>query len=192
MELPFGRHGVPPLEVELPIAGRVPFAGSVDRVDVTDTGDLVVIDYKTGSGKGYDAIPKLGAAPKESDDLVDRGRKLQLVLYAMATRAHFSPPARSISAYYWFVEQGELHRGAAVGSDEESRLLEVLDVTVRGIREGVYPAHPGDWNGWSGWEGCRFCPYDRACASSRGEVWLSISTADPVRAYAELTGREQA
>ncbi len=192
VELPFGRHGTSPLEVELPTAGRVPFAGSVDRVDVTDTGDLVVIDYKTGSGKGYDAIPKVGAAPKESDDLVDRGRKLQLVLYAMATRAHFSPPARSISAYYWFVEQGELHRGATVGSDEEARLLEVLDVTVRGIREGVYPAHPGDWNGWSGWEGCRFCPYDRACASSRGEVWLSISTADPVRAYAELTGQAQA
>lgn len=192
VELPFGRNDVPPLEVELPTAGRVPFAGKVDRVDVTETGDLVVIDYKTGSGKGYDAIPKLGGKPKESDDLVDRGRKLQLVLYAMATRAHFSPPARPISAYYWFVEQGELHRGAAVGSEEESRLLEVLDVTVRGIREGVYPAHPGDWNGWSGWEGCRFCPYDRACASSRGEVWLSISTADPVRAYAELTGQEQA
>jgi ATP-dependent helicase/nuclease subunit B len=192
VELPFGRHGVPPLEVELPTAGRVPFAGSVDRVDVTESGDLVVIDYKTGGGKGYDAIPKLGANPKESDDLVDRGRKLQLVLYAMATRARFSPPTRSISAYYWFVEQGELHRGAAVGSEEEARLLEVLDVTVRGIREGVYPAHPGDWNGWSGWEGCRFCPYDRACASSRGEVWLSISTADPVRAYAELTGQEQA
>jgi ATP-dependent helicase/nuclease subunit B len=192
VELPFGRHDVPPLEVHLPTAGRVPFAGSVDRVDVTETGELVVLDYKTGGGKGYDAIPKLGGKPKDSDDLVDRGRKLQLVLYAMATRAHFGPPARSTSAYYWFVEQGELHRGAAVGSQEEARLLEVLDVTVRGIREGVYPAHPGDWNGWSGWEGCRFCPYDRACASSRGEVWLSISTADPVRAYAELTGQEQA
>ncbi len=186
VELAFGRDGEPSLDLRLPTAGTVSFAGYVDRVDVTDGGELVVLDYKTGKGFGYDAIPLLDK-PDEQADLVDRGRKLQLVLYALAAQQRYGPPARATSSYYWFVELGAVQRGASIGSQEEQRLREVLDVAVRGIREGVYPAHPGEWNGWSGWDSCSYCPYDRACASTRGEVWLNIRTADPVEAYAELT-----
>lgn len=186
VELPFGRDGAPALVLDLPVSGSVAFAGSVDRVDATEGGELIVVDYKTGKGKGYEAIPLLDK-PHEAADLVDRGRKLQLVLYALAAQRDYGPPVRPASAYYWFVELGAVHRGAPIGSHEEARLHEVLDVAVRGIREGIYPAHPGELDGWYGWESCSWCPYDRACASTRGEVWLSISTADPVQAYRELT-----
>jgi ATP-dependent helicase/nuclease subunit B len=191
VELAFGRDGEPSLDLRLPTAGTVSFAGYVDRVDVTDNGELVVLDYKTGKGFGYEAIPLLDK-PDEQADLVDRGRKLQLVLYALAAQQRYGPPARAISSYYWFVELGAVQRGATIGSQEEQRLREVLDVAVRGIREGVYPAHPGEWSGWSGWDSCSYCPYDRACASTRGEIWLNIRTADPVEAYAELTAGAKA
>ncbi|HWH30711.1 MAG TPA: PD-(D/E)XK nuclease family protein, partial [Mycobacteriales bacterium] len=191
VELPFGRHDVEPLTLQLPSSGEVRFAGSVDRVDMTESGGLVVMDYKTGKGYGYDAIPSV-AKPDEAADLVDRGRKLQLVLYALAARRAFAPPARQVASYYWFVELGDVHKGAPIGTAHEERLIEVLDVAVRGIREGVFPAHPGEWNGWSGWESCRFCPYDRVCSTGRGEVWLQLSTADPVKAYASLiSGAEE-
>lgn len=182
-----------PLGVERTVSTRTDgllLSGRVDRVDVRD-GELVVVDYKTGKGSGYDAIPLL-ERPNEEADLIDRGRKLQLVLYALAAQRHYSPPVRPTSSYYWFVELGAMHRGAPIGSQEQDRLLEVLDVAVRGIREGIYPAHPGEWDGWSGWDSCSFCPYDRACTSTRGEVWLQIRTADPVQAYAELTAGAKA
>jgi hypothetical protein len=179
------------LDLQLPTAGTVSFAGHVDRVDVTDNGELVVLDYKTGKGIGYEAIPLLDK-PDEQADLVDRGRKLQLVLYALAAQRRYGPQVRATSSYYWFVELGAVQRGATIGSQEEQRLRDVLDVAVRGIREGIYPAHPGEWSGWSGWDSCSYCPYDRACASTRGEVWLNIRTADPVEAYAELTSGAKA
>ena len=104
-------------------------------------------------------------------DLVDRGRKLQLVLYALAAQRTYELPEGNLTAYYWFVDLGALHRGAAIGSERRDRLLEVLDVAVRGIREGVFPAQPGEWNSKFGWGSCGFCEYDRACASTRGELW---------------------
>lgn len=110
------------------------------------------------------------------------------MLYALAAQRRYAPPERATASWYWFVELGALHRGATVGTAEADRLREVLDVAVRGIREGVFPAHPGEWNAWSGWDSCSYCPYDRSCASTRGEVWLQVSTADPVAAYRQLAG----
>ncbi|MCW2502461.1 MAG: ATP-dependent nuclease subunit B-like [Actinomycetia bacterium] len=181
----FGRDGEPPLTLELPTAGLVSFSGSIDRVDRTDDGALVVIDYKTGKGSAYEAIPEAGSASPDRD-LVDRGRRLQLVLYAMAARARHGTPDTPVHAWFWFVERGALRRGATVEPADERRLLDVLDVAVNGIRNGVYPAQPGEL-GWRGWDSCGFCAYDRVCPSTRGEQWRQVRGDPRVAAYAALT-----
>jgi ATP-dependent helicase/DNAse subunit B len=77
VELRFGDgHGAP---VELPLArgGAVTFKGSVDRVDLADDGSMSVIDYKTGSRRGFAGI---------EDDPLLQGQRLQLPLYGLAAR----------------------------------------------------------------------------------------------------------
>lgn len=185
VEDPFGRNDQAPLTLHLKRSGEVSLAGYIDRVDRTDDGTLVVTDYKTGKGSGYDRIPQVGGKILDDADLVDRGRKLQLVMYALAARQRHGTPDTPVESYYWFVEQGGLHRGAPIGTDAERRLLDVLDVTVDGIRSGVFPAHPGE-EGYFGWESCGFCAYQRVCPAARGEMWKHVRTAAEVQPYADL------
>jgi ATP-dependent helicase/nuclease subunit B len=194
VEAAFGRNGVENLVVELPTQGAVSFAGYVDRIDLTETGGLVVVDYKTGQGYGYDAIPK-HTKPDPDADLVDRGRKLQLLLYGLAARQLQGLPDADVQAWFWFVELGALHRGGPVTAAQEQRLEQVLDVVVGGIRDGVYPANPGNetWKRNSQtWENCSFCAFDLVCPTTRVEQW-SLFRRDPqVQMYAELVDPTEA
>jgi ATP-dependent helicase/nuclease subunit B len=193
VEADFGRHGADPLVLDLPTQGGVQFAGSIDRVDATRSGGLVVTDYKTGGGYGYDAIPKIGRPGKSGRsesgvDLIDRGRKLQLVLYALAARDLFALPEAQVEAYYWFLDQGDLHRGGVVDDVQTGRLHTVLDVVVGGIRDGIYPANPGEEKPYprDTWESCCYCPYDRVCPTTRLEQWRGVREDPAVRPYAEI------
>lgn len=190
VEAAFGRDGVDPLVVNLPTRGPVPFAGYIDRIDATKSGSLIVTDYKTGKGYGYEVIPKLGKSDtaKSEVDLTDRGRMLQLVLYTLAARALSELPEARVEAYYWFVELGRLHRGGTVDKDQATRLENVLDVVVGGIRDGVFPANPGAEKSFprDTWEACTFCPYDRVCPSTRLEQWRGVRANPAVRPYADI------
>jgi hypothetical protein len=193
VEAAFGRDGVDPLVVELTTQGRVPFAGYIDRVDATESGDLIVTDYKTGKGRGYEAIPEPGKVKAEVD-LIDRGQILQLVLYTLAARALCDSPEARIEAYFWFVEQGSLHRGGVVDLAQTTRLQDVLDVVVGGIRGGIYPANPGVARSFprETWEACKYCPYDRVCPSTRLEQWRGVREDPAVRAYADIADPQDA
>ncbi len=194
VEAAFGRDGDAPLVVELPTQGQVPFNGKIDRVDATEAGGLVVVDYKTGHGYGYDTIPKL-THPDAGADLVDRGRKLQLLLYGLAARQLRGLPDAEVQAWFWFVEQGDLHRGGPITAAQERRLTEVLDIVVAGVREGVYPANPGKET-WqtrhATWDNCRFCPFDLVCPTTRVEQWEQSSQDPLVRPYADLVDPAEA
>lgn len=192
VEAPFGRKDkhtgmpVPPLVLDLPHAGHVELAGFIDRVDRAEGGSLVVTDYKTGKGAGYDRIPMVGGISSKEVDLVDRGRKLQLALYGLAARRDFGEETTPVTAYYWFVEQGALHRGGPIDEPVRRRLLDVIDVSVTSARSGVFPAHPGD-DAWpSGWESCRFCAFDRVCPTTRAEQWEAVRGTPPVQPYAAV------
>ncbi|MGQ0466157.1 MAG: PD-(D/E)XK nuclease family protein [Sporichthyaceae bacterium] len=188
VEADFGRNGVDPLVVELPTQGPVVFAGSIDRVDSTVGGGLVVIDYKTGRGNGYDAIPKQAKASADAN-LVDGGRKLQLVLYALAARQLHGLPEASVESWFWFVETGEL-RGGPVTHRQEQQLKDALDVVVAGIRGGVYPANPGleTWAfGAQTWSSCTYCPFDLVCPTSRAEQWNGLRLDPAVKPYDALS-----
>lgn len=185
LEDPFGRNNQDPLTLHLDRSGEVILAGYIDRVDRTDDGTLIVTDYKTGKGSGYDRIPQIGAKSLDDADLVDRGRKLQLVMYALAARQRHGTPRTPVESYYWFVELGSLHRGAPIGTDAERQLLDVVDVSVDGIRSGVFPAHPGT-EGYFGWESCGFCAYQRVCPAARGEQWAQFRNAPEVQPYVAM------
>ncbi|GAB2854981.1 PD-(D/E)XK nuclease family protein [Nocardioides pacificus] len=192
LEAAFGKHDehrgrdVPPLELTLPRSGNISLAGFIDRVDQAKNGTLVVTDYKTGGGFGYDAIPTVGGKPSSDPDLVDRGRKLQLVLYGLAARREFGDPTTPVEGYYWFVEHGDLHRGGPVDPTAEQRLLEVLDVSVGAIRAGVFPAYPGAASWQGGWENCTYCPFQRVCPTTREEQWQAVKQSPPVQEYAAM------
>ena len=188
VEAPFGRKEAAPLLVDLPTQGSVAFAGYIDRIDATEAGALVVVDYKTGGGYGYDAIPK-HTKPDPKADLVDAGRKFQLLLYGLAARQLQGLPEAEVAAWFWFVEQGDLQRGGLVDPAQELRLTNVLDVVVGGIRDGVYPANPGKEK-WQRnrptWENCSYCPFDLVCPTTRVEQWTAQRQDSAVRPYADL------
>ncbi len=188
VEAPFGRSDAMDLVLDLPTQRQVRFAGSIDRIDATENGGLVVVDYKTGAGYGYEGIPT-AAKPDASADLHDRGRKLQLLLYSLAARQLEELPDAEVEAWFWFVELGDLHRGGPVDAAREQGLKDVLDLVVGGIRGGMYPANPGK-EGWraskSTWENCSFCPYDRVCPTTRVELWDSQRRHPAARPYADL------
>jgi hypothetical protein len=71
LELSFGNDEKQPVLVPL-LNGRIKLQGRVDRVDETEDGRLVVIDYKTGSPAPYTGVSFQG------------GRRLQHYLYSYA------------------------------------------------------------------------------------------------------------
>ncbi len=85
-EQTFGFKGAPPLV--LPVGERlVRLHGFIDRIDSNPSGELRVIDYKTGSSH-------LAAR-----DLIE-GRRLQLAVYAMAARDVLGL-GEPVEGFYW-------------------------------------------------------------------------------------------
>ena len=113
---------------------------------------------------------------------------LQLVLYTLAARELSELPEAEVEAYYWFVEQGELHRGGLIDTGQVTHLGEVLDVVVGGIRDGIYPANPGVEKFFprATWAACAYCPYDRVCPSTRLDQWRGVRADPAVRPYADI------
>ena len=87
-ECRFGLSGKPALEMEQ--KGRTfKCRGIIDRIDVNTDNELMVIDYKTGSGH-------LG-----KQDLID-GRRLQLPIYALAARDTLGLGV-PVDGFYWSI-----------------------------------------------------------------------------------------
>ena len=186
VEHAFGRDDQPPLVLDLP-GGQVRLAGSIDRVDETGDGELVVIDYKTGKSGKYETFPRSGDAADAETDLTDRGKKLQLPLYALAARQDYGSGATPVSAYYWFVDEGEGRRGGPVGQLANGRFHDVVGVLADGIRDGAFPARPGAFDPfYRSFESCSWCQFDRVCSKTRDDVWERIRDDTRVSRYAGL------
>jgi RecB family exonuclease/transposase-like protein len=183
LEAAFGLDDAEPLTVVLPRSGSVDFAGCVDRIDRTADGGMLVLDYKTGSSKSYDRIPRRGGRTPEETDLVDRGRKLQLPIYALAARRG-SGEDTPTTGYFVFPGGGD--HGGSIDADVVERFHAVVDGVVHGIRSGVYPLNPGPYDSWSGYENCRYCAFDRVCPSTRGEQWQHVRDDPAVQEYRDL------
>ena len=137
-ELSFGfGEGLDAVELALPGGRTLRVRGRIDRVDQAADGAVHVTDYKTGSyHDGYKAILK--------GDPIGQGTKLQLPIYGLAGRALVGDPGRPVRADYWFVTTRAAFERAGYDITPEvlQRTVDVVDVIVSGIEDGLFPPHP--------------------------------------------------
>ena len=108
--------------------------GHIDRIDSDGQGHLRVIDYKSGGVRDH------------GPTALERGKKLQLALYALAARDALGL-GEPTEGFYWHLSSTEpsgLHL-AGIGPEEAYRLAtEHAWEAVHGICEGRFGPHPPD------------------------------------------------
>jgi ATP-dependent helicase/nuclease subunit B len=193
VEAEFGMssEGWDPAAYTLSDNSQVSFRGKIDRVDAdNDHSKVLVLDYKTGSDYSY---------RKLKDDPIDRGHHLQLAIYALAARqalgAHTLGKYPAVSAAYWFVTgRGNFallpSSPVSIGNDDvAARFEDGISTIVGGIRQGLFPANPGDPDRGS-FANCRFCDFKSLCPSRRDVQWRRKSQASALSEYVRLTDGE--
>jgi hypothetical protein len=153
--------------------------GSIDRVDETSDGGLLVIDYKTGSTRAYDKL--------DLDDPTLGGRRLQLVLYDLAARRlrDASDAAEGYGAY-WFVSAKGRFTPIGYATDEaRPRVLEAVRSVVDGIGAGLFPLHPEE-PGWKPWVSCLYCEPDGMGTKDQWRDWQRKQRDPALAPYLDL------
>jgi ATP-dependent helicase/nuclease subunit B len=178
-EMTFGNESEAPVEVR--VGERVlRFHGQADRVDRTEAGGLVVLDYKASKPDYY--------RPLVEGDPVQRGQRLQLPIYALAARQHLGVDAPARAGYVFIHETGPVEPvGYEVDGRRMARFEEVVGLLAEGITSGQFPLRPGVYDSfWGTHDNCRFCDYDRLCPSTRGEQWDGVVDAPELARYVDL------
>jgi RecB family exonuclease len=180
-ELLFGQGRWPdPVAVALPDGRRIRFRGSADRIDLTDDGRIIVVDYKSGSTRHYQGLGE--------DDPDLAGSRLQLPLYAYAARQRLRRPDAVVRAEYWFV--GRHDPGRRIGYDVtprvEERFAHVLAVIADGIAAGVFPHRAPEDQPWLDWVACGYCDPDGLGAKRRRDEWARKKHAPELAGYLGL------
>lgn len=186
-ELAFGPDREVRATLDLPGGRRIDFRGFADRVDRTDDGGLIVLDYKTGSAS--DDIRQIESG---ADKLV-RGEKLQLPVYALAARAAHPDATGPIRTAYWHISDrgGWEQYGYTTAPELEARFVEVLTTIADGIEAGLFPGRPGAPStriGKPPFERCTYCEFDVVCGRDRGVEWQQVRLAPELRPMLELAG----
>ena len=182
--------------------------GSIDRIDATAAGGLVVVDYKTGSDYRYKRL--------QADEPTPEGGHLQLVLYALAARSvfptnHITPadsntadprstgtpheqapvPQRSICnendyGEYWFVTSkgGFTSKGYRVESARE-QVLTTIAAIVSGIQSGLFPMRPAGPR-QRAWVDCHFCDPDGLGTRTTSRDWKRKLEDPTLSGYTDL------
>ena len=142
-----------PVSVEIGSGRSMNVRGSIDRVETTPHGGLLVVDYKTGSAGAYE---KLGP-----DDPTLGGHRLQLVLYDLAARSMLGI-ADSADGHgaYWFVStKGQFSDIGYATNAARRQVLKAVNAIVDGVGDGLFPLHP-DEPVWRPWVPCGYCDPD--------------------------------
>ena len=126
--------GREPVWVDLGEAGRIGFAGRIDRMDLSAEGGLRVVDYKTG---------KMRSKSKAKAPLA-AGRKMQLPVYMLAARSMFPAEwGRGAEALYFHnTSAGGFSVEGAIDSvlfrELEEPFRAILRTAVSGISSGLF------------------------------------------------------
>jgi len=129
--------------------------GVVDLLERGDGNHWRITDYKTGKYRLAGNV------------VVNGGRTLQPILYAMAVEAAFGGSVTASRLYYCTDDGGyEDHPWAiagAVGEETRKAGLEVLAIVDHAIQEGRLPAAPGK-------DACMWCDFTAVCGPSAQHV----------------------
>lgn len=183
----------PAVSYRLEDGSEIRFRGIIDRVELTDDGGLIVVDYKTGASDSYKGIVK-----GSGTDPTVGGTKLQLPVYALAARAHFggdtandsaTPNTASVRGAYWFISSG---RGGwewlelPVDDTVMTRFAEVVSLIAAGIRRGVFIglAQPSDDR--HHYRVCPYCDPDGLGTTDVRHSWRRKRDDPALAAFAEL------
>lgn len=135
-------------------AGGVPVRveGTIDRIDEGEA-SLRIVDYKSGKALRH---ANLG-------DKIDRGVRLQLALYAMAVSEFFQADPASVSGTIKPLVQGEIKpvKFAFALDQKRDSLLETLEIFIRAILAGHFPAFPNERD--EDFNSCKYCPVNHSC-----------------------------
>jgi hypothetical protein len=156
----------------LPDGRALAVRGSVDRIDRTESGDLVVMDHKTGRDTDFKSI--------NADDPTEGGTKFQLPTYAAAALASFGDPARppAVLAEYDFFDRGGYQRyGYSFDDAVWARVADDLGEVVAGVEAGLFPATPGVPK-WEFRIDCHYCQPDGLGVAERFGEW-QLKQVDP-------------
>lgn len=160
-ELRFGADD--DVSIALPDGRRIRLLGSIDRVDRTRDGHLVVTDHKSGAkSKFKDLSP---------DDPTAGGTLLQLPSYAAAARVRFGEPDTPVLAEYGLLRKGDYARpGYLMTPAVDHEVSESLARIVDGIEAGFFPNRP-ERPGWRLFVGCPYCEPDGLGTAERWAEW---------------------
>ena len=160
--------------------------GSIDRVDVTDSGGLLVVDYKTGSARSYSGLSL-------ENPTLD-GQRLQLVLYDLAARRlNNTPDSTNGYGAYWFVSSKGLFSEVGYPTNEARRpVMEAVGSVVDGIGAGLFPLHPEE-PGWKPFVMCDYCEPDGLGTKDQWRDWQRKQHDPALAPYLDLVdpGRER-
>ncbi len=179
-EYSFGFADSPALE-GLWAGRRMQLRGSVDRVDLTEDGGLLVIDYKGGSKRPFEGM--------EANPLND-GRRLQLPLYARAVAERLDRQGER-TGLYWLTKVNEI-KEMVLDDELESHLEDAVGSALDGIGEGLFPGVPGEVVGWPrlSFENCKYCDFDRICPTDRQSEWERVRLDGALTPIDLLLGRD--
>ena len=180
-ELGFGMPDNPggPAAIEIGHGRSLKIRGSIDRVDETDDGGLLVIDYKAGSSRSYEKLsledPTLG------------GSRLQLVLYDLAARRlrGAADTADSHGAYWFVSSKGRFAEIGYPTNAARQQVLEAVGAVVDGIGAGLFPLHPEE-PGWKPWVSCRYCEPDGMGTKDQWRDWQRKQRDPALATYLDL------
>ena len=168
-----------PAAIEIGHGRSLRVRGSIDRVDETDDGGLLVIDYKAGSTRSYEKL--------SLDDPTLGGSRLQLVLYDLAAR-RLRGAADSADGHgaYWFVSsKGRFTEIGYPTNAARQQVLEAVGAVVDGIGAGLFPMHPEE-PGWKPWVSCRYCEPDGMGTKDQWRDWQRKQRDPALAAYLDL------
>lgn len=136
-------------------AGQIGFRGMIDRIDQTETGNFIVVDYKTGNSRKYFNSPYFGG-----------GKLLQWAIYIYAAEEFLrrceNREAKVTEAHYYCPTIiGKGLRSSRPAEKAREKLPEILAELIEIAARGVFL--PIDDTT------CKYCDYSSACFATESE-----------------------